>query len=89
MHAWAERKLEQGQRRGRQDVLHLRQRRTAGLANEGGLVDEYGLCIAPVLLGSGNPLVRKTEQQTELKLLSSNAAANGAVILTCAVGKAA
>ncbi|CDZ72485.1 Bifunctional deaminase-reductase domain protein [Neorhizobium galegae bv. orientalis] len=60
----------------------------ASLMKEG-LVDEYRLCIAPVLLGSGNPLFKKAEQQTELKLLSSNAAANGAVILTYAVGKAA
>jgi dihydrofolate reductase len=60
----------------------------ASLMKEG-LIDEYRLCIAPVLLGSGNPLFKKAEQQTELKLLSSNAAANGAVILTYAVGKAA
>lgn len=54
-----------------------------------GLVDEYRLCIAPVLLGSGNPLFKKTGQQTELTLLNSSIAANGSVILTYAVGKAA
>ncbi|MCJ9753754.1 dihydrofolate reductase family protein [Neorhizobium sp. BETTINA12A] len=60
----------------------------ASLMKEG-LVDEYRLCIAPVVLGSGNPLFKKTGHQAELKLLNSTAAANGAVILTYAVGKAA
>uniref|UniRef100_UPI0031015AAB dihydrofolate reductase family protein n=1 Tax=Neorhizobium sp. EC2-8 TaxID=3129230 RepID=UPI0031015AAB len=54
-----------------------------------GLIDEYRLCIAPVLLGSGNPLFKKADKQTELKLISSATAANGSVILTYGVGKAA
>lgn len=54
-----------------------------------GLVDEYRLCIVPVLLGSGNPLFKKASEQTALKLVSSSTAANGAVILTYSVGKAA
>ena len=54
-----------------------------------GLVDEYRLCIVPVLLGSGNPLFKKASEQTALKLISSSTAANGAVILTYSVGKAA
>ncbi|WP_117195286.1 dihydrofolate reductase family protein [Rhizobium terrae] len=54
-----------------------------------GLVDEYRICIAPVLLGSGNPLFKKASEQTQLKLTGSTAAANGAVILTYEVVKAA
>jgi dihydrofolate reductase len=53
-----------------------------------GLVDEYRICIAPVLLGSGNPLFKQTGQQTGLKLISSSIAANGSVILNYEVGKA-
>ncbi|MBP1842058.1 dihydrofolate reductase [Rhizobium petrolearium] len=60
----------------------------ASLMKEG-LVDEYRICIAPVLLGSGNPLFKKAAQQTTLKLIDSTIAANGAVILTYEVGKAA
>jgi dihydrofolate reductase len=52
----------------------------ASLMKEG-LVDEYRLCIAPVLLGKGNPLFKSADQLTELKLISSETAANGAVIL--------
>lgn len=60
----------------------------ASLMKEG-LVDEYRICIAPVLLGSGNPLFKKAERQTELKLIGSSIAANGAVILNYEVGKTA
>lgn len=60
----------------------------ASLMQEG-LVDEYRICIVPVLLGAGNPLFKKTAQKTELKLISSSTAANGAVILNYEVVKAA
>jgi len=56
---------------------------------EEGLVDEYRICIVPVLLGSGNPLFKKSAEKTELKLIGSSIAANGAVILRYEVGKTA
>ncbi len=46
-----------------------------------GLVDEYRLCIAPVLLGKGNPLFKTTEARTGLELKSSRALDNGGVLL--------
>ncbi|WJR68192.1 dihydrofolate reductase family protein [Neorhizobium sp. CSC1952] len=60
----------------------------ASLMKEG-LIDEYRICIVPVLLGSGNPLFKTADQVTELKLVSSATAANGAVILHYEIGKAA
>ncbi|MFB9950061.1 dihydrofolate reductase family protein [Rhizobium puerariae] len=56
---------------------------------EEGLVDEYRICIVPILLGSGNPLFKKAAHQTELRLLGSSVASNGAVILNYEVVKAA
>jgi dihydrofolate reductase len=46
-----------------------------------GLVDEYRLCIAPVLLGKGNPLFKSAEARTGLVLRSSKALDNGGVLL--------
>ncbi len=54
-----------------------------------GLVDEYRICIVPVLLGRGNPLFKSAEQLTELTLVSSQIAGNGAVILNYEVKQAA
>lgn len=54
---------------------------------EKGLVDEYRLCIVPVLLGSGNPLFKKADQMTEMALISSSTAANGSVILNYEIRK--
>jgi dihydrofolate reductase len=53
---------------------------------EAGLVDEYRLCIVPVLLGKGNPLFRRTDALRELTLVSSDRTEKGAVLLTYAVG---
>jgi len=60
----------------------------ASLMKEG-LIDEYRICIVPVLLGKGNPLFKSAEQLTELKLISSQIAGNGAVILNYEVNKGA
>lgn len=47
-----------------------------------GLVDEYRLCIAPILLGKGNPLFKTSEAQTGLALKSCKGLDNGGVLLT-------
>lgn len=52
-----------------------------------GLVDEYRVCIAPILIGRGNPLFKPAEAATPLRLLGSQVAENGAVILRYAIGK--
>ena len=53
------------------------------------LVDEYRVCIVPVLLGTGNPLFKTATGQTPLRLISSATTAKGAVILNYEVAKAA
>jgi dihydrofolate reductase len=48
---------------------------------EAGLVDEIGLNIHPVLLGSGIPLFHATSRQINLELLESNTFKNGCVFV--------
>lgn len=45
------------------------------------LIDEYQLCIHPVLLGSGLPLFKDITDRIVLKLLKTNTFSGGAVIL--------
>ncbi|MGE7370651.1 dihydrofolate reductase family protein [Neorhizobium sp. NPDC001467] len=52
---------------------------------EAGLVDEYRLCITPVLLGKGNPLFKRADALRQLTLVSSDRTEKGAVILTYAI----
>ncbi len=51
-----------------------------------GLVDEYRVCIAPVLMGAGNLLFKPADKQTPLKLLEAKALKNGGVLIRYAVG---
>ena len=51
-----------------------------------GLVDEYGLCLAPMVLGSGNPLFKPQDSQVKMRLKSARPLKTGGVILTYAVG---
>jgi dihydrofolate reductase len=51
-----------------------------------GLVDEYRVCIAPVLLGGGNPLFRSRDHQVTMRLQSARPLKTGGVILTYAMG---
>jgi dihydrofolate reductase len=48
--------------------------------SEAGLVDEYRVCISPILLGGGSPLFKGGERQ-KLHLLEARALSNGGVIL--------
>ncbi len=54
-----------------------------------GLVDEYRLCIAPLLLGRGNPLFKPSDTRIDLRLLKSQPLRNGGIILYYGVGNAA
>ena len=47
-----------------------------------GLVDEYRLCIAPILLGKGNPLFKQQEQRQLLELVSARPLSNGGVLMS-------
>ncbi|MEB2844683.1 dihydrofolate reductase [Rhizobiales bacterium RZME27] len=53
---------------------------------EADLIDEYRLCIVPVLLGKGNPLFKNADAHRKLTLVSSDRTGKGAVLLTYTVG---
>ena len=46
-----------------------------------GLIDEYRLCVAPIVLGGGNPLFKEGPAPLKLKLLESRPLKSGGVIL--------
>ena len=54
-----------------------------------GLVDEYRVCLAPVVLGGGNPLFKPRDRQVRMRLENSRPLRTGGVILTYSVSAAA
>jgi dihydrofolate reductase len=52
-----------------------------------GLIDEYRICIAPRLLGRGNPLFKSSPEQLGLKILEARQLATGGVILRYSASK--
>ena len=48
---------------------------------QAGLIDEYRLCVVPVVLGAGNPLFKARPNQVRLKLLDARPLKSGGVIL--------
>ena len=48
---------------------------------EANLIDEHRIMIAPIVLGSGNPLFKKMEQRHPLKLLRTTTFKSGNVLL--------
>ncbi|WEX07943.1 dihydrofolate reductase family protein [Chelativorans sp. AA-79] len=51
-----------------------------------GLVDEYRICLAPVVLGGGNPLFKPQDQQVKMTLIGTRPLKTGGVVLTYTVG---
>lgn len=47
-----------------------------------GLVDEYRVCIAPVVLGGGNPLFKPSPDRMKMTLVDARPLRTGAVILS-------
>ena len=45
------------------------------------LIDEYQLCVHPVLLGTGLPLFKNIKDKTTLKLLNTKSFSSGAITL--------
>jgi len=52
-----------------------------------GLFDEYRICLAPIVLGSGVPLFKPGVQRHHMKLLEARPLKTGAVILRYAPAK--
>ncbi|HEX7012537.1 MAG TPA: dihydrofolate reductase family protein [Steroidobacteraceae bacterium] len=52
-----------------------------------GLVDEYRICIAPVLLGKGRLLFKSQDQQIKMRLVATRPLETGGVILTYSMGR--
>lgn len=46
-----------------------------------GLIDEYQLCVHPVISGSGLPLFKNINDKTNLKLLKKKSFLSGAIVL--------
>ena len=46
-----------------------------------GLVDEYRLCVTPIVLGRGNPMFKATSKMAKLRLLEARTLDGGCVIL--------
>lgn len=55
---------------------------------EADLIDEVGLNIHPVLLGSGIPLFYEMSRQIDLELIKSQLLSNGCIVLTYQVKRA-
>lgn len=50
------------------------------------LIDEFRICVAPIVLGQGTPLFKPSSRRHKLKLLDAKALSVGAVILRYAPG---
>ena len=46
-----------------------------------GLIDEYQLCVHPVIVGNGLPLFKNINDKTILKLLKTKSFSSGAIVL--------
>ena len=78
----------------KEDILELKQSRSGGSKNifagspglitaltQMSLIDEYQLCVQPIILGSGLPLFKNITDRINLKLLKTKIFGSGSIIL--------
>ena len=63
------------------DVFVFGSAELVGTLLAAGLVDEYRVCLAPVVLGTGNPLFKPGSPRRDLDLLESRPLKTGGVLL--------
>jgi dihydrofolate reductase len=66
------------------DIALLASNSLATSLMRSGLIDEYRILLAPVVLGTGTPLFAGLDQRANLRLLSAKTFASGVVSLTYA-----
>ncbi len=71
-------KLKEG---GGKDLFIFGSADLAATLTRHGLIDEYRLAIAPLVLGEGNPLFKPSSQRLPLRLVEARPLKSGAVIL--------
>lgn len=63
------------------DLVILGSAQLASFLLEQGLIDEYRVILAPLLLGRGNPLFQKVSQTIQLKLENTRLLRSGVIVL--------
>jgi dihydrofolate reductase len=63
------------------DLFVMGSAKLCGSLMEARLIDEYRLCLAPIVLGEGTPLFKPHKRQHRLRLLESRPLQTGGIIL--------
>lgn len=73
--------IERLKREATKDIFIFGSSDLASQLTEHGLIDEYRIGVAPLLLGQGTPLFKTDKSKIKLQLLDTKPIANGVVIL--------
>lgn len=77
----AEEEVARLKREARKDLFIFGSANFASTLMPHGLIDEYRLCVTPLLLGGGTPLFKVGPTRSKLRLLEARPLASGGVIL--------